>query len=391
VGVIVIVGGGVVGLALAVELARHDRVTVLERHDRLGAETSSHSSGVIHAGIYYPAGSLKHRLCIEGNRRLYEWSAAHGVRSWRLGKLIIATEAAEEGELEGLWRQAAANGVPGMSRPTVAQVAALEPSVRCAAAIYSESTGVVDQAAYVASLAAAAVELGVQIELDTALVAGRRAREGFRLEVEKSLERQEVTCDLLVNSAGLAADRVAALLGYDLEGNLAPSPAHGQTGRRVDGQFIPPYQIPRLRQVVNKGRYYDVVNPVKQRLLSHLVYPVPDHAGGGLGVHVVVDIDGRLHFGPDTEWLDDGVPLDYLPDDLRRETFVKAIQRYLPEIDAEDLAPGKVGYRPKLQRPGEDQQDFLVWRDGPYVHLGGIESPGFTASLALARYVAEML
>src|SRR5687767_12145109 len=176
---IVIVGGGVVGLALAVELSRRDRVTPLERHDRLGAETSSHSSGVIHAGIYYPTGSLKHRLCIEGNRRLYEWAAEHKVRAWRLGKLIIATEAEEEAALEVLWQQAMANGVPGMSRPSLAEVGQLEPEVHCTAAIFSESTGVIDQEAYVASLAEAAREQGARIELGTTLVGGRREGEGF--------------------------------------------------------------------------------------------------------------------------------------------------------------------------------------------------------------------
>jgi L-2-hydroxyglutarate oxidase LhgO len=175
---------------------------------------------------------------------------------------------------------------------------------------------------------------------------------------------------MLVNSAGLLADRVAAMLGYDLDGTDATPP---------------------MRQTVNKGRYYDVVAPEKARLLRHLVYPVPDHGKGGLGVHVTIDVDGGVHLGPDTDWLDDGAVLDYRADDSRRAAFHASASRYLPWLEPDDIAPGQVGYRPKLQRPGGPIADFLIWRDGGYVHLGGIESPGLTASLAIARYVAAMV
>jgi L-2-hydroxyglutarate oxidase LhgO len=228
---------------------------------------------------------------------------------------------------------------------------------------------VVDCAAYIASLAAAAEAAGGQIELGATLTGVSRNGSGFQLQVEHEGASEEIKCDLLVNSAGLAADRVAGLVGYPLDG---------------EGE------IPRLRQAVSKGRYYDVVNPARRNLLTHLVYPVPDRSGG-FDVHVVLDVEGNLCFGPDTEWLPDGAALDYLADDTRRDLFAAAIQRYLPAITADDLAPGNVGYRPKLQRPGEEQQDFLIWQDRGYVHLGGIESPGLTASLALASYVASLI
>jgi L-2-hydroxyglutarate oxidase LhgO len=146
-----------------------------------------------------------------------------------------------------------------------------------------------------------------------------------------------------------------------------------------------------MRQYANKGRYYDIVTPEKARALRYLVYPVPEHAKGGLGVHVTLDVDGGAHLGPDTEWLDDTAPLDYRADDARRADFHAAAARYLPFLEPDDIAPGQVGYRPKLQPPGGDQADFLLWRDGGYVHLGGIESPGLTASMAIARHVAECL
>ena len=152
-----------------------------------------------------------------------------------------------------------------------------------------------------------------------------------------------ITCDVLVNSAGLLADRVAAMLGYDLDGTA---------------------DTPPMRQTVNKGRYYDIVAPEKARLLRHLVYPVPDHGKGGLGVHVTIDVDGGVHLGPDTEWLDDGAELDYRADDSRRAAFHASASRYLPFLEPDDIAPGQVGYRPKLQRPGEPIADFLIWRDG---------------------------
>jgi L-2-hydroxyglutarate oxidase LhgO len=368
----VVVGGGAVGLAVAAALAERGEVLLLERHAVLGLENSSHNSGVIHAGIYYPTGSLKHRLCLEGNALLYDWSARRGVRVRRTGKLIIATGAEELSALDAVEAQARRNGVPGLRRLTKREAAAFEPDVACVAALFSETSGVVDQAGYIRSLAADLTEKGGLIALKHDLTGATRAHGGgFRLEMrDPDGNSTTMDCEAIVNSAGLAADRVAALLGYDLDGG-------GET--------------PRLRQTINKGRYYDIVDPEKARRHRHLVYPVPEHGAGGLGVHVTVDIDGGVHIGPDTEWLSEGAPLDFRADDSRREAFWRAARRYLPDLDPGDIAPGQVGYRPKLQRPGEEQQDFLIWHDRGYVHLGGIESPGLTASLAIARRVAELL
>jgi len=369
---VAVIGGGVVGLACGVELASTRQVAVIERREREGLETSSHNSGVIHAGIYYPTGSLKHSLCLEGNRLLYAWIDAHGVPAKRLGKLIIAVD---DSELEALARvraQAEANGVPGLE-PIAdrARLRELEPAVRCVAALWSATSGVVDPSELMASYAHALDARGGWLALKHELVGVARVEGGFALElVAPDGGALTVRAAALVNSAGLAAPAVGALLGYPLDGG--------------DG-------APAIRQTVNKGRYYDVVTPAKARALRHLVYPVPEHAKGGLGVHVTIDVSGGVHLGPDTEWLGDGATLDYRTDDLRRADFLAAARRYLPELEADDLAPGQVGYRPKLQRPGGPVADFMVWHDRGYVHLGGIESPGLTASLAIARRVAALL
>jgi L-2-hydroxyglutarate oxidase LhgO len=369
---VAVIGAGAVGLAVAAELSQGRQVAVLERHGGFGQENSSHNSGVIHAGIYYPTGSLKHTLCIEGNRLLYEWADAHGVRAERTGKLVIAVDETELDALDEVDERAAANGVPDIERiGDVARLRELEPEVRCVAGLLSGSTGVIDQMRLMASYASAAEARGAWIALRHDVTSARRTSGGFELAMRgPDGEESSITAGILVNSAGLGAPAIASLLGYDLDGTET---------------------TPRMRQTVNKGRYYDIVTPEKARALRRLVYPVPEHAKGGLGVHVTLDIDGGAHLGPDTEWLDEGVPLDYRADDLRRADFHAAASRYLPFLEPDDLAPGQVGYRPKLQDPGGAQADFLIWHDRGYVHLGGIESPGLTCSPAIARHVASLL
>ena len=369
---VAVVGAGAVGLAVAAELSRTKQVAVIERHGGYGLETSSHNSGVIHAGIYYPTGSLKHRLCVEGNALLYEWAAAHGVRANRCGKLIIAVDESEVPALDEVEAQARANGVSELRRITSAdELRELEPSVRCIEGLWSGTTGVVDQMALMASYAAEVEARGGWIALKHDVRGIARAGGGFAIEMAgPDGESTRVTAEVLVNSAGLGAPAIASMVGYPLDGGEG---------------------LPAMRQTVNKGRYFDIVTPEKARALRHLVYPVPEHGKGGLGVHVTLDVDGGVHLGPDTEWLVDGAALDYRADDGRRAEFHAAASRYLPALEVDDIAPGQVGYRPKLQRPGGPIADFLIWRDGGYVHLGGIESPGLTSSLAIAREVASTL
>ena len=368
----IIIGAGVVGLAVAAELAGTRQVAVVERHGAFGLENSSHNSGVIHAGIYYPTGSLKHTLCLEGNPLLYEWCDDHGVPAVRIGKLIIAIDDSELDALDAVAERARENAVPGMSTIRDAQqLRDLEPAVQCVAALHSSTTGVVDPFELMKSYASATEERGGWIALKHDVIAVSPDVGGFAVTmIGPDGAESTITSEVVVNSAGLGAPAIASMLGYDLDGTDSS---------------------PLMRQNVNTGRYYDIVTPAKARMIRHLVYPVPEHAKGGLGVHVTIDVTGLVHLGPDTEWIDEGAPLDYRADDLRRDEFRAAAKRYLPWLEADDIAPGQVGYRPKLQTPGGEIADFLIWHDRGYVHLGGIESPGLTASLALADAVLREL
>jgi L-2-hydroxyglutarate oxidase LhgO len=368
---IAIIGAGVVGLAVAAELSRAAHVVILERHEGYGRETSSHNSGVIHAGIYYPPGWLKTELCIQGNALLYEWAEKASVRAERAGKLIIASEAAELPTLERLFADAQASGVPDLKMLTSAEVQRLEPSIRAIAAVYSGSSGVIDQMQLMRSLLGAAEANGALAAFKHTVAAIQRVDGEFALTVvDPAGQTFQLQTPVLINSGGLAADTVAAMLGYPLDGEGT---------------------VPRLRQSINKGRYYDIVNAEKAKQLTHLIYPLPHTSRAGLGVHVTLDIDGGVHLGPDTEWLAPDAPLDYRADDSRREQFVESAKAYLPWLTAADVMPGQVGYRTKLHDTGGGPADFLIWHDRGYVHLGGIESPGMTASLAIARHVAQML
>ncbi len=368
---IAIIGAGVVGLAVAAELSQRRSVVVLERHESYGRETSSHNSGVVHAGVYYPPDWLKTTLCIEGNRLLYEHAERHGVRANRTGKLIIAVDDAEASALERLLAAARENDVPELELLAQRQVASLEPDVRAAAAIYSGTSGVIDQMELMRSLATAAQASGALIAYKHTVERIERDGDRFLLSVsDPEASATRLTASVLVNSAGLAAGAIAAMLGYGLDGGNS---------------------TPRLRQVINKGRYYDIVGSQQAARIRHLVYPLPNPDRSGLGVHITLDIDGGAHIGPDNEWLDGAATLDYRADDSRRQQFLESAQSYLPWLTSDDIAPGQIGYRGKLSGPGEPPADFLVWHDRGYVHLGGIESPGMTASLAIARLVQTQI
>jgi L-2-hydroxyglutarate oxidase LhgO len=377
---VAVIGAGAVGLAIAQRLARDRSVIVIERHEGYGRETSSHNSQVIHAGMFYPTGTLKHLLCVEGNRLLHEWVAGHNVPALTNGKLIVAVEQSEVAGLDGVMAQARANDVEGMTPLTAKQAQSLEPMIPSVAALLSETSGVVDAISYVRSLEAAARDGDALFAYRHELLGVERDEGGFRLELrDPEGGAAELRCAVLVNSAGHGAPAIAESLGYSLDGD-------GET--------------PRMRQGVNRGRYYDLVGGEAAKAITRPIYPVPAHSGdlpehmkkaGGLGVHITLDTDGVARLGPDTEWLEDGATLDYRADDSRRADFLTAGRRLLSGLRDEDIAPGQVGYRPKLQRPGEEPADFLIWHDRGYVHLGGIESPGLTSSLAIARRVVGVL
>jgi len=357
----VVVGAGVVGLAVARALAVAGReVVILEAEDAIGTHTSSRNSEVIHAGIYYPKGSLKARACVEGRRLLYAYCEAHGVPIRRCGKLIVATSEGQIGELKEIQRKARENGVADVVEISAAEAMRLEPALHCVAALHSPSTGIIDSHALMLAYLGDAEDAGAMLGLRSSLV-GVLLKEGkFELKVTGA---DPVRCHILVNSAGIRAPSVAALIeGFPRE-------------------RIPP-------EYYAKGNYYSLAG---RPPFSRLVYPVPEP--GGLGVHVTLDLAGQARFGPDVEWVERP---DYTVDPRRAERFYAAIRRYWPALSDGALAPGYAGIRPKISGPREPAADFLI--QGPAEHgvpglvnLFGIESPGLTASLALADDVAARL
>jgi len=356
----VVVGGGVVGLAVARALAQSGReVVILEAEDAIGTHTSSRNSEVIHAGIYYPKGSLKARACVAGKELLYEYCVAHGVPHRRSGKLIVATNHEQVGELENIQKKAHANGVADVVWMTREQVVALEPEISCVAGLYSPSTGIIDSHALMLAYLGDAEERGAMLALKTRLLGAQVTPGGFVVHSDQ----MDVACNVLVNSAGLRA----------------PSVAHGIEG--FPKKFIP-------REFYAKGNYYSLT---RKAPFSRLVYPVPEP--GGLGVHVTLDLAGQARFGPDVEWIE---RIEYNVDPRRAERFYAAIRKYWPGLPDGALSPGYAGIRPKTAGPKEPAPDFEV--QGPavhgvpgLVHLFGIESPGLTASLALAAEVSRHL
>jgi len=361
----VVIGAGVVGLAVARALALAGReVVILEAEDAIGTHTSSRNSEVIHAGIYYPKGSLKARACVEGRNRLYEYCETHGVPFRRCGKLIVAADDAQIPELKGIQKKAHENGVTDVVEIPAAEAMRMEPALRCVAALHSPSTGIIDSHALMLAYQGDAEAAGAMLGLKSSLQKVFIKEKSFELHAEKS---DPISCEILVNSAGFRAPSVARLM----EGFPAAK--------------IPP-------EYYAKGNYYSLTS---RPPFSRLVYPVPEP--GGLGVHVTLDLAGQARFGPDVEWVERFDPrTDYAVDPKRSERFYAAIRRYWPALPDGALAPGYSGIRPKISGPKEPAADFLI--QGPAEHgipglvnLFGIESPGLTASLALADDVATLL
>ena len=357
----VVIGAGVVGLAVARALAKAGRdVVILEAEDAIGTHTSSRNSEVIHAGIYYPPRSLKARTCVEGRQRLYAYCAERSVPHKRCGKLIVATDAAQAKELEGIRQRAGANGVTDLVRVGPEQARALEPALQCVAAVHSPSTGIVDSHALMLAYLSDAERAGAMLALKSPFAKGVVCAGGIEVHVANA---EPILAGQVVNSAGLRAPSLA---------------------RRVQGYpeaLAPP-------ELYAKGSYYTLAS---RSPFTRLVYPVPEP--GGLGVHVTLDLGERARFGPDVEWVD---TIDYTVDPRRADRFYAAIRRYWPDLPDDALEPGYAGIRPKISGKNEPAADFVV--QGPRVHgvpglvnLFGIESPGLTASLPLADAVVGQL
>jgi L-2-hydroxyglutarate oxidase LhgO len=361
-----VIGAGVIGLAVARDLAMAGReVVVIDEADGVGTQTSSRNSEVIHAGIYYPAGSSKAHLCVVGRAMLYRYCTEHGVAHRKIGKLIVATDTEQLGRLDAIAARAAANGVTDLQRLDRAGAAALEPDLDCLGALLSPSTGIVDSHGLMASLQHDAEVAGATTILRTGFSTGR-VHNG---KVVVDLDGTEVECTTVINCAGLGAwDVASAITGFPRE--LVPD------------------------RFLAKGNYF--VLESGRVPFSRLIYPVP--ADGGLGVHLTLDLGGQARFGPDVEWLDhmNIADVDYEVDPDRGDRFYDAIRRYWPDLPTDSLVAGYCGVRPKLSGPGQPDADFLI--QGPadhgipgLVNLFGIESPGLTSSLAIAQVVAEMV
>lgn len=360
----IVVGAGVVGLAIARGLALSGReVMVVEAAEDIGTGTSARNSEVIHAGIYYPAGSLKAKLCVQGRHMLYDYCAQHGVGHKRLGKLIVATSEDEIPKLNDILQKARVNGVDDMELLSASQAQALEPALSCTAALLSPSTGIIDSHGLMLAYQGEAENAGAQCVFHTPLLSGKvRSSGGFDLQFGGA-DAMSLSCNVLINASGLHAPTLA---------------------RNIQG--IPTSAIPK--EYLCKGSYFTLQGRAP---FSRLIYPTPHHAG--LGVHLTLDLGGQAKFGPDTEWIE---RVDYDIDPTRCEGFYEAVRSYWPGMRDGTLSPGYTGIRPKISGPHEPAADFMI--SGPASHgvpglvnLFGIESPGLTSSLAIAQETLSRL
>ncbi len=371
---VIVIGGGVVGLACAAESAKRGYSTLLvERHESFGQETSSRNSEVIHSGIYYPTGTLKARLCVTANNNLYDECNRAGVWNRRCGKLIVAVASDEIEPLKKLYERGIANGVDGLRLLDAGEVKRIEPHIECNAAILLSTTGIIDSHQLMKSYLLEAKEHGADSAFGVEFIAGELKDGRYHLRLrDTNNEDVKVEAQYVVNSGGLRADKVAEGFGIDID----------------KAEY-------RLHH--NRGHYYSV-SGLKNNMISHLIYPLPHSHLVSVGIHMTIDRSGRMKLGPDTEYLNDSLPESewYKFDDSRREKFFNAVHRYFPSLKLDNLSPDQVGVRPKLKGSEETVKDFIVHEESNkglpgLVNLIGIESPGLTCSREIAREVFRIL
>jgi L-2-hydroxyglutarate oxidase LhgO len=364
-----IIGAGVIGLAIAQKFSENSKdVFIIERHSTFGQETSSRNSEVIHAGIYYPKGSLKASLCLKGKKMLYEYCAKYNVPVNHCGKLIVATSEKEIPVVNEIKRNAEGNGVDDLVEIGSDRIKEMEPNIFALKALFSPSTGVVDTHSLMKQYETNIVNSGGQIVYGSEVKGIRRIAGGYEVTLcESDQSLYTFSTRRLINSAGLTADKIAALIGI--------------TDESLKIRFC-------------KGEYFRLRNP-KNKLIQRLIYPVPVKDLEGIGVHVTLDITGGVKLGPDVTWLDSDI-IDYKVDPLKQKTFFEDARKFLPFLEMDDISPEMAGIRPKLQVPGGPLRDYYIREESErgfpgFINLIGMESPGLTSSLAIADYVYSLI
>ena len=366
---VLIIGAGVVGLAVASEIAERDKsIIVLEKNNAFGQETSSRNSEVIHAGMYYPTGTLKAKLCVEGRHLLYEICRKNNVPHRKIGKLIVATEKDETPDLDKLFQQGKNNGVEGLRIINRQEIKEMEPNISGITALYSSETGIIDSHRLMQYFFDSAKDKGAMVSFNSEVTSIEKAARGYEVLVRNGNEALTLRTRVVINCAGLDSDEIAKIAGVDTKKNK--------------------YNLKYC-----KGQYFRV-DSNKSRLVDRLIYPVPKPKSGGLGIHSTLDLAGSMRLGPDDFYQKDRSK-DYSVDKSKKYEFYNSAKKFLPFIEEDNLTEDTSGIRPKLQGEGEDFRDFVIKDElesglAGFINLIGIESPGLTAAPAIARYVNKL-
>lgn len=365
---ITIIGAGVIGLAIAEKISQeHNNIFLIEKNPTFGQETSSRNSEVIHAGIYYPKGSLKSKLCVEGKPLLYDFCKKFDIPYNNCGKLIVATTEAEIPVIERIKNTAAASGVD-LSIIERDQIINMEPEIFALKALWSPTTGIVDSHSLMKRFETNILNNGGQIVYSSEVTGIKKLEKGYEVSIiNPDKTRYSFTTETIINSAGLTSDKVAEMAGLKDE---------------------------NLKIIFCKGDYFRI-NPPKNRLISRLIYPVPHHNMEGIGIHVTIDMSGGVKLGPDVTYLDSN-NYDYRVDPSKQEAFWSSARKFLPFLEYNDIAPEMAGIRPKIQKPGDPIRDFYIMEESKrgyngFINLIGMESPGLTSCLAIANYVYKLI
>jgi L-2-hydroxyglutarate oxidase LhgO len=366
---ITIIGAGVIGLAIAEQVSgEHKNVFLIEKHLSFGQETSSRNSEVIHAGIYYTRNSLKAKLCVEGKLLLYDYCKKYEVPYRNCGKLIVATSEKEIDIIEGIRQTAIRNGVNDLVMFGKEQIAELEPNIFAVKAIYSPSTGIVDSHSLMKQYETNAINNGCQIVYGSEVTGIKQIQNGYKIELlDADKEKYSYTTRIIINSAGLTSDKISEMAGIKDD---------------------------NLKILFCKGEYFRI-NPPKNKLINRLIYPVPHQNMEGIGIHVTIDMGGGVKLGPDVKYLESNV-YDYKLTASKQEAFFQSAKKFLPFLEFDDIAPEMAGIRPKIQKPGEPLRDFYMMEETGrgyrgFINLIGMESPGLTSSIAIAKYVDKLI